>query len=325
MQELSTGQQRIREIVKDKYPEFLSRLNSDIDECWDWSADFVLKGKLFADQEVRGDKITGKNLLKQDVSKSYIHWLQKTAKNECKYEGSTPGSIKLDRSIFDWDADFLVNSGPLACQGGRKRDSTFGSLFKLHENKTKYSSGWSINYYQPDGILEPGSDGNHRTLASILYGASVMNTLYYRVVYSEPDPLLNNSLVKLEQFFTDLTQSTFGTKKYRRFGFCFQNYSEEESDLIRFFWEDITLEEIEDLKKAYLDNHHLHIDGCTNTTINIKNMVNVLSSIREIRGKSKPQVQWLKFYDWWNGSRTQISHLERELLGIRDRRFDDFD
>ena len=189
---LSPGQERIREIIISKLPEYK---NEGSDRYSDFTNRII---DLFdEDPIIRNDHVTSDLLGFNKVSPNYFLWCQIFSN-----KASRGFNIRsLERYVY-WRSQGNYMPPIQTVQrykGGRKSNSTIHHLFCLAENKP---FSVSIDYYHPSGILTVTSDGNHRLLAYVLWGDLGLIKPYI-TVYEEirPDESLFEALLEIDHLF----------------------------------------------------------------------------------------------------------------------------
>ena len=168
----SPGQQRLRELVIAAAPDVLRVIEPSPGKSIYWRHPSVhapllaLREAALADELVRADLITGQDLRRPPVSRTYALFQQ----------ASIPGELVRSYTI---DADAVLyhqaTHEPLACGGGFRGTSTYAALTWLALGRTLQDDDLSATVLSGSKIVVCGGKGNHRTLACFLWGHAQLN------------------------------------------------------------------------------------------------------------------------------------------------------
>ena len=314
MIQLSPGQERVREIVAEYYPEYIKQCNRRGKENYCEIAHQLIRPIFIEDEVIKADAITGRCLKNCGISENYLRWLSHKAGDDWdqfRREGSVSSEIHLDKHHTNNNEGFTY-------EGGVKYDSTFHFLIGLHEQKPLPSCGWNFIYYPQDGIIKSGGGGHHRTIAHVLYGKPRMSPDDYYIVDSKPDYQLHKSFLFVEKLFKQLgrvLQSNQRNCNQRLFFNVVDFGNNEEIELIRSSREFIDKSDWDNLVKIfshdYVFNHFVDQE-----LINIYQLIKLINLSREILGRSPLYRISLIAQDWWNQPSAKSTDLERVLLDL---------
>lgn len=168
----SPGQQRLRELVTAAAPDVLKVIEPSPGVSIYWRHPRVhapllaLREAALADELVRVDPITGQDLRRPPVSRTYAVFQQ----------ASIPGELVGSYTI---DADAVLyhqaTHEPLACGGGFQGTSTYAALTWLALGRTLQDDDLDATVLSGSQIVVCGGNGNHRTLACFLWGHAQLN------------------------------------------------------------------------------------------------------------------------------------------------------
>lgn len=314
MIQLSLGQERVREIIAEYYPEYIEQRNRTGKENHYEIAYQLMRPIFIGDHLIKADPITGRCLENCGISSNYLRWLSCKAGddwNKFRCEGSVSSEIHLDKHHPDGNKGF-------AYAGGVKYNSTFNCLIGLHEQKLLRSEQWDFIYYPQDGIIKSGSGGHHRTIAHVLYGEPRMNPDHYYIVDVRSDCQLHDSFLFVEKLVKELTKRLQSNKRNynRRLFFKVINFaSDEEIDLIRSFREVIDENDWKNLIKIFSHDYAINC-FVDRESINIYQLMESINSSREILGRRTLYGMLLIAQDWWNQPSGKSTVLEQVLLDL---------
>jgi hypothetical protein len=168
----SPGQQRLRELVTDAAPDVLKVIEPSPGTSIYWRHQSVhapllaLRETALADELVRADPITGQDLRRPPVSRTYAVF----------QHASIPGELASSYTI---DADAVLyhqaTHEPLACGGGFQGTSTYAALTWLALGRALEGDALHATVLAGSKIVVCGGNGNHRTLACFLWGHAQLN------------------------------------------------------------------------------------------------------------------------------------------------------
>lgn len=193
--DLTPGQQRIREIVKEHLPEHEA---GKIDKLEIYQR--VIK-QFSTDEIITSDYITGQPLGYWRIARGYKDWLYAHSKKPVELRKDFP-AVKLDKFVYDRGGSEDKCIMP-SYKGGVESNTTIWCLFKLAQSAEFAKISFSVQYCLNSGILTHGGDGNHRLLAHVLWGELYIKPnifcLYEELV--NPDYELNTALLAVDRLY----------------------------------------------------------------------------------------------------------------------------
>ncbi|NJM67317.1 MAG: hypothetical protein HC851_17395 [Acaryochloris sp. RU_4_1] len=317
---LSPGQERLREIVVEHYPIYKNYVDRGEYSNHRYEFSSTVSEAFQSDSLITQDYITGQHCNDLKVSRNYLAWQTKKAGSkwgDWEYQGKTPGNIRLDKHYSELEG-YFYEVGYNICY----------FLMCLYEGRPLPEMGF-VFYYVQEGVLEHGADGRHRTLSHVLYGEPVINTRFHYMVETEPDPILNRCLLKLEKFFKEISETPefIHSDKHhvRRSRMRFEtsiDCSGKEMEDIKTFCQDTSDEEWDQIRRIMLHCiiNEVYVDHpfIFGNTVKIGELVEFSNDIREIKGLRPLNTLCLKIKNRLPAWRDEVSQLERLLLDLRD-------
>lgn len=324
MVDLSPGQERLREIVAENYPAYRKHMEEvgyyDVNPTY---CKPILEA-FRSEPVITQDRITGQHFDDLNISPKYLLWQAKKAGNkwdDWKCQGKTPATVRLDKYYSDESGYFFEGDTFW------KQSSTYSCLMGLHEGKD-LAVMESVTYFVQEGVLKRGGSGHHRTLAHVLYGEPIINTKSHYMVETEPDPTLNIALLKIDNFFKELSdtsgfkQSDRYLKRKRDISFSIHSHgTEKEMEGIKNFYLETSDKEWNIMRQIILDcivNKKYSCRFAHNNEVYITDLIQFLNDIRNVQGLGYLGTVGRKFYNRLPAHRHKVSHLERHLLNLRD-------
>jgi hypothetical protein len=323
---LTSGQQRVREIVYQMLPEYQKLMQKG--EC---KIDFFRKvRKAFAsDPVISSDPCLCQSLFKPNLSNEYTNYLRSISRFANTTETISNGEYLVTLDKFFYDPSSMSELPVYLSDDCSRWFSTFSCLFGFAEGKDLNRPGWASEYFPEDGILKVYGDGSHRLMACVLWGQHLIKPETLHIVKSKADPELHSALIFIKKLLCE------GVEDKYKFWLAFENHDlinktatkEQllaEAEEIKKFYRSITPEEVTTIRsflssnvhRFHLHRYHPFLNRRSEHTLSIDVLLKILQESRAIKSRNVFQRLISKLSRTYKYKRGQLSIFELWVFGL---------